>query len=122
MGISAEQCTSVRSTGFKNAGLNPILSASNSQIASMPQVSDNGVTSATSNIASSVLQAASAKELKLMDLKIEEQKLRMMLSLLRLKLIMLVLMLFLPVFMVMTLPRLVSVMELKRLILKLILL
>lgn len=61
---------------LKNAGLNPILSASNSQIASMPQVSDNGVTSATANIASSVLQSASAKELKLMDMKIEEQKLK----------------------------------------------
>lgn len=56
---------------LKNAGLNPILSASNSQIASMPQVSDNGVTSATANIASSVLEAASAKELKHMDLQNE---------------------------------------------------
>lgn len=56
---------------LKNAGLNPILSASNSQIASMPQVSDNGVTSATANIASSFLQAASAKELKHMDLQNE---------------------------------------------------
>ena len=56
---------------LKNAGLNPILSASNSQIASMPQVSDNGVTGASANIASSVLQAASAKELKNMDLQNE---------------------------------------------------
>lgn len=61
---------------LKNAGLNPILSASHSQIASMPQVSDNGGTNATANIASSVLSAASAKELKLMDMKIEEQKLK----------------------------------------------
>ena len=28
---------------LKNAGLNPILSASNSQLASMPQVTDNGL-------------------------------------------------------------------------------
>lgn len=56
---------------LKNAGLNPILSASNSQIASMPQVSDNGATSAAANIASSVLEAASAKELKNMDLQNE---------------------------------------------------
>ena len=61
---------------LKNAGLNPILSASNSQIASMPQVSDNGVAGASANVLSSVLQASSAKELKLMDLKIEEQKLK----------------------------------------------
>lgn len=56
---------------LKNAGLNPILSASNSQIASMPQVSDNGATAASANIASSVLSAASAKELKRMDLENE---------------------------------------------------
>lgn len=56
---------------LKNAGLNPILSASNSQIASMPQVSDNGAASASANIASSVIQAASAKELKRLDLENE---------------------------------------------------
>lgn len=56
---------------LKNAGLNPILSASNSQIASMPQVSDNGAAGASANIASSVLQAVSAKELKNMDLQNE---------------------------------------------------
>lgn len=61
---------------LRNAGLNPILSASNSQIASMPQVSDNGASGASANIISSALQASSAKELKLMDLKIEEQKLK----------------------------------------------
>lgn len=47
---------------LKNAGLNPILSASNSQIASMPQVSDNGAASASSNILSSALQANVARE------------------------------------------------------------
>lgn len=56
---------------LRNAGLNPILSASNSQIASMPQVSDNGVAGASSNILSSTFQAASAKELKRMDLENE---------------------------------------------------
>jgi hypothetical protein len=56
---------------LKNAGLNPILSASNSQIASMPQVSDNGVAGASANILSSTFQAASAKELKRMDLENE---------------------------------------------------
>lgn len=61
---------------LKNAGLNPILSASNSQIASMPQVSDNGVSGASANIVSSALQASSAKELKLLDLKIEQQRLK----------------------------------------------
>lgn len=61
---------------LRNAGLNPILSASNSQIASMPQVSDNGASGASANIISSALQASSAKELKLLDLKIEEQKLK----------------------------------------------
>lgn len=61
---------------LKNAGLNPILSASNSQIASMPQVSDNGASGAASNMLSSALQASSAKELKLLDLKIEQQKLK----------------------------------------------
>lgn len=47
---------------LKNAGLNPILSASNSQIASMPQVSDNGAASASANILSSALQANVARE------------------------------------------------------------
>lgn len=56
---------------LKNAGLNPILSASNSQMASMPQVSDNGAAGASANILSSVAQAASAKELKRMDLENE---------------------------------------------------
>lgn len=61
---------------LKNAGLNPILSASNSQMASMPQVSDNGASGASANIISSALQASSAKELKLLDLKIEQQRLK----------------------------------------------
>lgn len=61
---------------LRNAGLNPILSASNSQIASMPQVSDNGASGASANIISSALQASSAKELKLLDLKIEQQRLK----------------------------------------------
>lgn len=56
---------------LRNAGLNPILSASNSQIASMPQVSDNGAAGASANILSSTVQAASAKELKRMDLENE---------------------------------------------------
>lgn len=56
---------------LKNAGLNPILSASNSQIASMPQVSDNGASGASANLLSSTIQAASAKELKRMDLENE---------------------------------------------------
>lgn len=47
---------------LKNAGLNPILSASNSQMASMPQVSDNGVAGASANILSSALQANVARE------------------------------------------------------------
>lgn len=54
---------------LRAAGLNPILSATNSQIAGMssvssPSVSDNGVFS-------SMAQAASAKELKKMDLENE---------------------------------------------------
>lgn len=61
---------------LKNAGLNPILSASHSQMASMPQVSDNGAASASANMLSSALQASSAKELKLLDLKIEQQRLK----------------------------------------------
>lgn len=56
---------------LKNAGLNPILSASNSQIASMPQVSDNGAAGASANLLSSTIQAASAKELKRLDLENE---------------------------------------------------
>lgn len=47
---------------LKNAGLNPILSASNSQMASMPQVSDNGAAGASANIFSSALQANVARE------------------------------------------------------------
>lgn len=47
---------------LRNAGLNPILSASNSQIASMPQVSDNGAAGASANILSSALQANVARE------------------------------------------------------------
>ena len=47
---------------LKNAGLNPILSASNSQMASMPQVSDNGAAGASANILSSALQANVARE------------------------------------------------------------
>lgn len=47
---------------LKNAGLNPILSASNSQMASMPQVSDNGASGASANILSSALQANVARE------------------------------------------------------------
>ncbi|MEE0509313.1 hypothetical protein [Phascolarctobacterium succinatutens] len=42
---------------LKNAGLNPILSASNSQMASMPQVSDNGAAGASASILSSAIQA-----------------------------------------------------------------
>lgn len=61
---------------LRDAGLNPILSASNSQIASMPQVSDNGASGAASSALSSALQAGTAKELKLMDMKIEEQRLK----------------------------------------------
>lgn len=47
---------------LKNAGLNPILSASNSQMASMPQVSDNGAAGASANILSSALQANVSRE------------------------------------------------------------
>lgn len=47
---------------LKNAGLNPILSASNSQMASMPQVSDNGAAGASANILSSALQANVIRE------------------------------------------------------------
>nr|DAJ50095.1 MAG TPA: minor capsid protein [Microviridae sp.] len=47
---------------LRNAGLNPILSASNSQMASMPQVSDNGAAGASANILSSALQANVARE------------------------------------------------------------
>lgn len=47
---------------LKNAGLNPILSASNSQMASMPQVSDNGAASASANMLSSALQAAVSRQ------------------------------------------------------------
>lgn len=47
---------------LKNAGLNPILSASNSQIASMPQVSDNGAAGASANVLSSALQAAVSRQ------------------------------------------------------------
>ena len=47
---------------LKDAGLNPILSASNSQMASMPQVSDNGAAGASSSILSSAIQANVARE------------------------------------------------------------
>ena len=58
---------------LRAAGLNPILSATNSQIAgggsvSAPSVSDNGAFSA-------MTQAASAKQLKLIDAEIESKKL-----------------------------------------------
>lgn len=59
---------------LKNAGLNPILSASNSQIASMPQVSDNGVSGATANILSSALQASVSRQNAKLQAEIEGQR------------------------------------------------
>ncbi len=52
---------------LKNAGLNPILSATNSQLASMPSVSGQSVSD--NGIGAAFAQAASAKELKSMDLE-----------------------------------------------------
>ncbi len=52
---------------LKNAGLNPILSATNSQLASMPSVSGQAVSD--NGIGAAFAQAASAKELKSMDLE-----------------------------------------------------
>ncbi len=59
---------------LKNAGLNPILSASNSQIASMPQVSDNGAASASANVLSSALQAAVSRQNAKTQAETEGQK------------------------------------------------
>jgi len=59
---------------LKNAGLNPILSASNSQIASMPQVSDNGASSASANILSSALQASVSRQNAKLQAEIEGQR------------------------------------------------
>lgn len=54
---------------LKNAGLNPVLSATNSQIAGMGSVS--GQNGSSDGLGSSILAAASAKELKRMDLENE---------------------------------------------------
>ena len=59
---------------LKNAGLNPILSASNSQIASMPQVSDNGAAGASANVISSALQASVSKENAKLQAETEGQR------------------------------------------------
>lgn len=59
---------------LKNAGLNPILSASNSQIASMPQVSDNGASSASANVLSSALQASVSKQNAKLQAEVEGQR------------------------------------------------
>ena len=59
---------------LRNAGLNPILSASNSQIASMPQVSDNGASSASANVISSALQAAVSRQNAKTQAEIEGQR------------------------------------------------
>lgn len=59
---------------LKNAGLNPILSASNSQIASMPQVSDNGVSGASANVLSSALQASVSKQNAKLQAEVEGQR------------------------------------------------
>lgn len=59
---------------LKNAGLNPILSASNSQIASMPQVSDNGAASASANVISSALQASVSKQNAKLQAEVEGQR------------------------------------------------
>lgn len=61
---------------LKNAGLNPILSASNSQMASMPQVSDNGAAGASANILSSALQAAVSRENAKTQAETEGQKIK----------------------------------------------
>lgn len=59
---------------LKNAGLNPILSASNSQMASMPQVSDNGAASASANVLSSALQASVSKQNAKLAAEVEGQR------------------------------------------------
>ncbi|WP_444349448.1 hypothetical protein, partial [Phascolarctobacterium succinatutens] len=59
---------------LKNAGLNPILSASNSQIASMPNVSDNGAAGAASNALSSALQASVSRQNAKLQAEIEGQR------------------------------------------------
>lgn len=59
---------------LRNAGLNPILSASNSQMASMPQVSDNGATGATANMLSSALQASVSRQNAKLQAEIEGQR------------------------------------------------
>lgn len=59
---------------LKNAGLNPILSASNSQMASMPQVSDNGAAGAASNALSSALQASVSRQNAKLQAEVEGQR------------------------------------------------
>lgn len=59
---------------LKNAGLNPIFSASNSQMASMPQVSDNGAGSASANVISSALQASVSKQNAKLQAEVEGQR------------------------------------------------
>lgn len=59
---------------LRNAGLNPILSASNSQMASMPQVSDNGAAGASANVLSSALQAAVSRQNAKTQAEIEGQR------------------------------------------------
>lgn len=59
---------------LRNAGLNPILSASNSQIASMPQVSDNGAASASANVISSALQANVSRQNAKLQAEVEGQR------------------------------------------------
>lgn len=59
---------------LRNAGLNPILSASNSQMASMPQVSDNGAAGASANAISSAIQAATSKQNAKLQAEIEGQR------------------------------------------------
>lgn len=61
---------------LKNAGLNPILSASNSQMASMPQVSDNGAAGASANMLSSALQAAVSRQNAKTQAETEGQKIK----------------------------------------------
>ena len=61
---------------MKNAGLNPILSASNSQMASMPQVSDNGASAASANVLSSALQAAVSRQNAKTQAETEGQKIK----------------------------------------------
>ncbi len=61
---------------LKNAGLNPILSASNSQMASMPQVSDNGAAGASANVLSSALQAAVSRQNAKTQAETEGQKIK----------------------------------------------